>query len=127
MDNNGFFSHPFGALLVYCALALFIVVAMVSVSYIAGGRRKHSVHERPYESGMIPEGSTHIRLSVQYYLMGMFFLIFDIEAVFLFAWAISLVKVGWGAYATMLIFVGVLMAGFVYLWKHGALDARLRA
>jgi NADH-quinone oxidoreductase subunit A len=99
-----------------------VVVSMVGISYIAGGRRKHRSTMPPYEGGMNPTGSTHVHLSVSYYLVAMFFLIFDLEAAFIFAWAVSLKKAGWPAFVEMSVFIAVLMAGLVYLWHEGALD-----
>jgi NADH-quinone oxidoreductase subunit A len=67
-------------------------------------------------------GTTQVRLSVTYYLVAMFFLIFDLEAAFIFAWAVSLRQGGWPAFFEMLIFIVVLLAGLAYLWRQGALD-----
>ena len=122
MNHRTALISPLLPLALYGAAVALIVCGMVVTSYFAGGRRKHRPTTPPYESGMTPTGSTHIHLSVSYYLVAMFFLIFDLEAAFIFAWAVSLKQAGWSAFVEMLVFVGVLMAGLGYLWHEGALD-----
>jgi NADH-quinone oxidoreductase subunit A len=95
---------------------------MVLIAYFLGERRNHTREDIPYESGMLPTGPVRGRLSVSYYLIAMFFLIFDLEAVFIFAWAVSLKQGGWTAYGEMLIFIAMLMAGLFYVWRQGALE-----
>jgi NADH-quinone oxidoreductase subunit A len=112
--------------MVYCALVVCTVVLMEVVSYFAGERRKHAGGIPPYESGMLPTGSTQARLSVGFYLVAMFFLIFDIAAVFLFVWSVSLRQTGWQAYLSMSVFVLVLLSGLFYLWRQGALEGGIR-
>ena len=120
-------NSPAWTLAIYFIAVVFIVAGMLVISHFAGSRRKHDSQSAPYESGMVPTGSTHVHLSVAFYLVAMFFLIFDLEAVFIFAWAVSVRQTGWPAYVEMLIFVGVLMAGLAYLWHQGALDWSLPA
>jgi NADH-quinone oxidoreductase subunit A len=122
MNHNALSISPLTPLVLYSAAVAVIVCGMVVTSHFAGGRRKHRPTTPPYESGMTPTGSTHIHLSVSYYLVAMFFLIFDLEAAFIFAWAVSLKQAGWPAFVEMLVFIGVLMAGLFYLWHEGALD-----
>jgi NADH-quinone oxidoreductase subunit A len=76
----------------------------------------------PYESGIVSEGSARVRLSAKFYLVAMFFVVFDLEAVFIFAWAVAARKVGWAGYWEMVVFVGILVAALAYLWRLGALD-----
>ena len=71
---------------------------------------------------MLPQGEGSARLSVKFYLVAMFFVIFDLEAVFIFAWAVSVPELGWAGYIEILIFIGVLAAALIYLWRVGALD-----
>lgn len=108
-------------LLLYSSAVLAIVVGILVLSYLLGPRRKQR-SGTPYESGMIPTGNARLRLSVKYYLVAMFFVIFDLEAVFIFAWAIVVREVGWAGFVEMLVFIGVLLAALVYLWREGALD-----
>ncbi|MDE3218527.1 MAG: NADH-quinone oxidoreductase subunit A [Nitrospirota bacterium] len=76
----------------------------------------------PYESGIVSEGSARVRLSVRFYLVAMFFVVFDLEAVFLFAWAVAAREVGWAGYWEVVTFIGVLIAALMYLWGVGAMD-----
>jgi NADH-quinone oxidoreductase subunit A len=107
-------------LFLYGAAVLFIVLAMLGLSYLAG--EKHRAHGEPFESGIYTVGEGRFRLSAQFYLVAMFFVIFDLEAVFIFAWALTVRETGWPGYIEMLVFVGILLAGLVYLWRLGALD-----
>jgi NADH-quinone oxidoreductase subunit A len=109
-------------LIVYGAAVLAVVVVMLLVSALLGQRHKERTTDDPYESGIIPTGSARIRFDVKFYLMAVFFVIFDLEAVFIFAWAVAARRLGWAAYAEILIFVGFLLLALVYLWRVGALD-----
>ena len=110
-------------LAVYFAAIVAIIGAILAVSHVVGERRTDRT-KVPYESGMNPTGSTHLRLSVSYYLIAMFFLIFDLASVFVFAWAISLHEAGWTGYGAILLFIVILSAGFIYLWREGSLEVR---
>jgi NADH-quinone oxidoreductase subunit A len=109
----------------YFVLIICIVCGMVLFSFVSGERRNHVRENIPYESGMLPTGPVRGRFSISYYLIAMFFLIFDLEAVFIFAWAVSLKQGGWTAYVEMLIFVAMLMSGLFYIWRQGALNMGL--
>jgi NADH-quinone oxidoreductase subunit A len=109
-------------LFAYFLLVLLLVSAMLGLSYILGERHRDRSTAEPYESGINPTGSARVRLSVKFYLIAVFFVIFDLEAAFVFAWAVAFRQVGWAGYVEMLVFVGVLLAGLVYLWRLGALD-----
>jgi len=109
-------------LAVYFVLALAAVVVMIAVSYVLGERRKNIDVQSPYESGIIPSSSGKLRYSVKYYLIAMFFVVFDVESVFIFAWAVAFRELGWSGYVAMVVFIGVLFAMLAYLWRAGALD-----
>ncbi|MGA9175633.1 MAG: NADH-quinone oxidoreductase subunit A [Desulfobacterales bacterium] len=113
---------PSWQLIVYGAGVLAVVVGLLLVSALLGQRHKERTTDDPYESGIIPTGSARIRFDVKFYLMAVFFVIFDLEAVFIFAWAVAARRLGWVAYAEILIFVGFLLLALVYLWRVGALD-----
>lgn len=113
---------PNWQLIVYGAAVLAVVVGLLLVSAVLGQRHKERTTDDPYESGIIPTGSARIRFDVKFYLMAVFFVIFDLEAVFIFAWAVAARRLGWVAYAEILIFVGFLLLALVYLWRVGALD-----
>jgi NADH-quinone oxidoreductase subunit A len=107
---------------VYFGAVLAIVGGMVGLSYLLGERHADRGTGEPYESGIASTGSAHIRFSAQFYLVAMLFVIFDLEAVFLVAWAVSFREVGWTGYLGALVFIGILVAGLVYEWRLGALD-----
>lgn len=109
-------------LAVYFVLVIGLLVFMVAFSYVLGERHRERATGVPYESGVSSTGTARIRFDVKFYLVAMFFVIFDVEAVFIFAWAIALREAGWSGYIEILIFIGVLLAALVYLWKLGALD-----
>ncbi len=101
---------------------ILLVAAMLGLSYVLGQRHQDRATGSPYEGGIVSEGSARVRLSAKFYLVAMFFVVFDLEAVFLFAWAIAGRELGWPGYWEAMIFIGVLLAALVYLWRMGALD-----
>jgi len=111
-------------LAVYLVIVLALVVAMLGLSFVLGERHHERATDSPYESGILSQGSARVRLSAKFYLVAMFFVIFDLEAVFLFAWAVSVRETGWAGYAEATVFVAVLLATLVYLSRVGALDWR---
>jgi NADH-quinone oxidoreductase subunit A len=115
-------SSPLWPLAVYGAAAVLIVAAMIAASSVLGQRHRERATGEPYESGVVPTGSARVRFDIKFYLVAMFFLIFDLEAVFLYAWAVGVRETGWSGFAEMLIFTGVLAAALAYLWRMGALD-----
>jgi NADH-quinone oxidoreductase subunit A len=110
------------ALAIYFAAAVALVALMIALPYFLGERHKDRATGEPYESGMIPTGSAWMQLDVKYYLVAMFFVIFDLEALFIFAWAISLRESGWTGFVEALIFIVILVVGLAYVWSMGALD-----
>lgn len=113
---------PLWPLAVYFFAALIILAGMLGASHLLGQRHRERSTGEPYESGIVPTGSARVRFDVQYYLVAMFFLIFDLEAVFLYAWAVSLRETGWPGFLSALVFILVLAAALVYLWRAGSLD-----
>jgi NADH-quinone oxidoreductase subunit A len=107
---------------VYIGLVGFIAAVMLLLSYLLGQRHRDRATGSPYESGIVSEGTARVRFSAKFYLVAMFFVIFDLEAVFLYAWSVAAREVGWSGYWEVLVFVGVLIATLVYLWRVGALD-----
>jgi NADH-quinone oxidoreductase subunit A len=108
--------------LLYGAAVLTVVVGMVVTSYVLGERHRGRATGEPYESGVVASGSARLRISAKFYLVAMFFVIFDLESAFLFAWAICVRQAGWAGYVEALVFVAVLVAALAYLWRDGALD-----
>lgn len=99
-----------------------IVVAMLGLSWLLGGRAWGRAKNEPFESGVLGAGSTRLRLSAKFYLVAMFFVIFDVEALFLYAWAVSVREAGVAGFVEAFIFVFILLASLVYLWRIGGLD-----
>ena len=111
-------------------LALFLVmlcgliVLMLTLPALLGGRRVSRAVNEPYECGIVPVGSTHFRMPIPFYLFAIFFVIYDLEVVFLFAWAVAVKETGWLGFTEALIFILILFAALIYLWRLGALDWR---
>jgi NADH-quinone oxidoreductase subunit A len=101
-------------LLIYFVLAVALVTAVLVVSYLLGQRHSEPATGEPFEGGIISEGTARVRFSVRYYLVAMFFVIFDLEAVFVYAWAGAAREIGWAGYCGLLLFVGVLGASLLY-------------
>src|ERR1700734_3278046 len=112
----------FWPLLVYFVFVIFLVAAVLIVSYALGPRHSEPATGEPYEGGIVSEGSARVRVSVKYYLVAVFFVILDLEAVFLIAWAGAVRELGWAGYCEVLLFVAVLLAALIYLWNTGALN-----
>jgi NADH-quinone oxidoreductase subunit A len=112
----------FWPLLFFFCCVVTIAAAMITVSFFLGERHKGRVTGEPYESGMPLTDAPQLRVHVKYYLVAMFFVIFDAEALFMFAWALSVRELGLSGYIAFLVFVFVLMIALAYLWKRGALD-----
>lgn len=109
-------------LALYFVLVIGAVAATLGVSYILGQRNPHYAKNEVYEGGVAPTGSARVRLSVRFYLVAMLFVIFDLEVVFIFAWAVAARELGWAGYWSMVVFIGLLIAAFAYLWRLGAFD-----
>ncbi|MDF2458577.1 MAG: nuoA [Nitrospira sp.] len=116
-------------------LAVFSILAvMIGLPALLGerhgrkpGRRAEIGTNEPYESGIRPTGTAQIRLPIQYYLIAMLFVIFDLEAVFLYAWAVAVRETGWFGFIEAAIFAAVLLAALAYLWRIGALNLTVKA
>ena len=109
-------------LLIYSSLALVVIILMLTLSYFLGEKHQEKATSKPYESGIDTTGDARLRFPVNFYMIAMFFVIFDLEAVFIIAWAIAFKEVGWAGYLGVLIFIAILLAVLVYEWRIGALD-----
>lgn len=116
------FSTPEWPFLVYGLLVLFLLTAILTVSYFLGQRHSARAMGQPYESGILETGSARLRFSAQFYLMAMMFVIFDIEVVFIVLWALAFTELGWAGYIAIAVFIGLLFAVLIYEWSIGALD-----
>jgi NADH-quinone oxidoreductase subunit A len=110
---------------VYFGTVLALLAGMLGVSHLLGERHGERATGAPYEGGIVSEGSARVRLSAKFYLIAMFFVIFELETVFLFVWAIAAREAGWAGYWEMLVFVFILAAALAYLWRSGGLDWRV--
>jgi len=113
-------------LIIYFGAVAVITGIMLGGAHLLGQRHHAKAADQPFESGIVPAGDVHIRVSVPFYLLAIFFVIFDMESVFLFAWAVALQEAGWPGFIEALIFISVLIAALIYLWAVGALDWRTR-
>lgn len=100
----------------------FICAFMVGIPVWLGGRNWGRAKNEPFESGVVSQGGARLRLPAKFYMIAMFFVIFDVEALFLYSWAISVREAGWAGFAVVSLFVAELLLGLVYLWRIGALD-----
>jgi NADH-quinone oxidoreductase subunit A len=110
--------------LFYVALVLAVVATMLGLSYFLGQRISRPYKDIPFESGIVSVGSAQFRISVHFYLSAILFIIFDLEVVFLFSWAVAVKQAGWPGFIEITVFIGILLAALFYLWRIGALDWR---
>ena len=112
--------------LMQAVLALVIACALVALSFVIGRKVKNRVKDMPYECGIAPTGDARERFSVKFYLVAMLFILFDVEAIFLIPWAVVYKKLltDYGLFGLweMLIYIGIVLVGFIYIWKKGVLD-----
>jgi NADH-quinone oxidoreductase subunit A len=111
-------------LVLYFALVVVAVPGLLLMSLFIGERRRQRATVEPYESGIAPTGALPVRFAASYYLVAVLFVLFDVESIFLFAWAIAAREAGWKGYAVMTVFVLPLFLLIAYLWRNGALDWR---
>ncbi|MDA1370127.1 MAG: NADH-quinone oxidoreductase subunit A [Proteobacteria bacterium] len=97
---------------------------MMGLSFFLGQRVNSKYKNTPFESGIVSVGSAHFRISVHFYLTAILFIIFDLEVVFLFAWAVAVKEAGWPGFIEITVFILILVAALFYLWRIGALDWR---
>ncbi|MBI3911893.1 MAG: NADH-quinone oxidoreductase subunit A [Armatimonadetes bacterium] len=118
--------NPYIPVLILMAVAVAVAAGMsVATSLIARIfrlRRPNPIKSQPYECGMTPIGGARVRFSVKFYLVAMLFILFDVEAIFLYPWAVVHRHLGWLGLVEMGLFIGILAAGYLYLWKRGAFE-----
>jgi NADH-quinone oxidoreductase subunit A len=108
--------------LIYVLIILGLLGALVTLSFVLGPSKPFKRKLEPYESGIIPEAPAHRRMSVRFYLTAMLFIIFDVEAVFFYPWAILLRQLKWFGLIEMLVFMGILAVALAHIWRKGGLD-----
>ncbi len=114
--------HPYFPLVVLFAIAGVVVLALLTVAQTLGPKSINPAKAEPFESGNPPKGDARMRFSVRFYLVAMLFLIFDIEIMFLYPWAVVTGSLRLFGFMEMLIFVIILFIGYLYVWKKGALE-----
>lgn len=112
---------------VYLALVVLTAAALLGVSFVLGQRHRETGANQPYESGIAVTGTARLRIPAQFYLVAIFFVVFDLETVFIVAWAIIARQAGWAGYFQVLIFIAVLVVALAYLSRIGALEWGPRA
>ena len=108
--------------LVQVIIAVGLAAVLIAASTFLGKRARSPLKDTPYESSMAPVGSAHERFSVKFYLVGMIFILFDIEAVFLYPWAVVYRELKMFGFVEMFVFIALVLVGFFYVWKKGALE-----
>ncbi|STX30090.1 NADH dehydrogenase I subunit A [Legionella beliardensis] len=109
-------------ILIFIVIAIGLGVALFSVGALLSKHNPDSAKNAPYECGFNAFESSHIPFDVRFYLVAILFIIFDLETAFFFPWALVLRKIGWFGFSAMMIFLGLLVIGFIYEWKRGALE-----
>jgi NADH-quinone oxidoreductase subunit A len=115
-------SHPYFPLLILFLFAGAIVASLLVMAERLGPKKFNPAKAQPFESGNLPAGDARIRFSVKFYLVAMLFLIFDIEVVFLYPWAILFRRLGYAGVIEMAVFLSILIIAFIYAWKKRALE-----
>lgn len=116
------YAQVYFPVLVQFAIALLLAGGLIGTSFLLGKKVKDKVKDSPYECGIAATGSARERFSVKFYLVGIVFILFDIEAIFLYPWAVVFRDLKMFAFFEMLLFIVLVLAGFFYIWRKGALD-----
>lgn len=124
MEESPTFIAAITPFLFFASLVLAVVVTMLGLSFFLGQKINRKYKNTPFESGIISVGSAQFRISVHFYLTAILFIIFDLEVVFLFAWAVAVEQAGWPGFIEISVFIFILIVALVYLWRIGALDWR---
>lgn len=109
-------------ILIHAVMVALIAAAILGLSAWVGVKRPSREKLSPYECGITPVGNARERFSVSFYLVGMLFILFDVEAVFLYPWAVVFKSLKWFGFLEMFLYIAILLAGYLYIWKKGALD-----
>jgi len=115
-------TSPYLPVLIHFLVVVAVTAAILGLSAWVGVKRPSRVKLSPYECGMPPVGNARERFSVSFYLVAMLFILFDVEAVFFYPWAVIFKSLKWFGFLEMLLYIAILLAGYVYIWKKGALD-----
>jgi NADH-quinone oxidoreductase subunit A len=116
------YAETYWPVLLQGLIAMAVATGMLGISFLLGKKVRNRVKDSPYECGIVPTGSARERFSVKFYLVGMLFILFDIEAIFLYPWAVVYRELKMFAFCEMFVFIVLVLSGFFYIWKKGALD-----
>jgi NADH-quinone oxidoreductase subunit A len=120
MSGSGL--QAYGPLVLQLLIAFVLASLLVSVSALVGWRRPNRAKQQAYECGMEPTGDAREPFSVKFYLVAMVFILFDVEAIFLYPWAYVFRELKLYGFVEMMLYIFILLVGYIYLWKKGALD-----
>lgn len=109
-------------ILVFLILGLILGLVMFGAGSLFGAHKPDPEKNSPYECGFAPFENSHLPFDVRFYLVALLFIIFDLETAFFFPWALVLRKIGWLGFGAMMMFLGLLVIGFIFEWKRGALE-----
>jgi len=115
-------SNPYVPLLVHVLVAAGLSAIIILLSTFVGNRRPSRAKQQPYECGMLPTGDAREPFSVKFYLVAMLFILFDVEAIFFYPWAYVFRELRLFGFVEMMVYIAILLVGYLYLWKKGALD-----
>jgi NADH-quinone oxidoreductase subunit A len=115
------------SLVLYAAMVFALIGILLFLTRWLGEQKPTPEKQRPYECGIIPTGTAQFPYPVPFYMVAIFFLIFDVEAAFIFAWAIALRELGWYGWLQISLFIVILLVSLLYVWKKGGLDWRKKA
>jgi NADH-quinone oxidoreductase subunit A len=118
----GTVAQSYAPLLIHFLIAMALAGVILLLSTTVGRHRPSRTKAQPYECGITPTGDARQPFTVKFYLVAMVFILFDVEAVFLYPWAYVYRDLGWFGFVEMLVYIAILLAGYAYLWKKGALD-----
>jgi NADH-quinone oxidoreductase subunit A len=110
------------SLVIYGMMILALIAALLFIASWLGEKKINPEKLIPYESGIIPTGSARLRYPIPFFLVAVFFLIFDVEGAYIFSWAISCDELGWSGWLQISFFIVMLLLGLVYIWRKGGLD-----
>jgi NADH-quinone oxidoreductase subunit A len=119
---NSTYLDNYGALLLMFILAAGLAGVLVTASTAVGRHKRSREKDQPYECGVMPIGDARAPISVHFYLVGLIFILFDIEAIFLYPWALIYGDLKLFGFVEMVLYIAILLVGYIYLWKKGALD-----
>ena len=114
--------NEYGPLAIYVLIVVAVVALLITLSYVLGPAKPYRAKLLPYESGIVPTTPARQRMSVRFYLTAMLFIIFDVEAVFFYPWAVLLHQLRWYGVIEMFVFIAILLVALAHIWRKGGLD-----